>query len=953
MSQQWHYARHGQTYGPYTPEQLRDLAEAGRLLPDDLVTREGASKWVPARSVPGLFPDQAAARSAPPPPRADAPREAIASRPVPLKPVPLTPVAAEEKPPSTLVAALLGLPKPLLFGLCGGIGGLLGALLLGELLWLLLSPSGLAAPPLQIAVPPAVRVYAGGRNRFLIKVERTGFKGPVKVEVAPIEHVNVPPIEIPADKKEGEVEVQASDRSPLWQSKLEIKATALTDKPIAPVTASMDLSVEVMPPTLAVVASPRVPVDQGGKGRFTVRVGRARFDGDVLVRFSGLPAGVFIRDHLIKKGATDATVDVTVPPTCPVADTPVTVEASSQLDGTRVARTGKFVLAVQRRPPPTVDVVFVLDLTGSMQFAINGIKQGIQSFVEGLERERLDARIGVICFRDIDPPPAGDNERPYALMFPQPDGGTGSFTKDYRAVRDKVAPLIAGGGGDEPESSLQAMVLAAEQPFRPKASRVLVLITDAPPKIHARERIATVPQTVEELKKREIDQVHLVIRQRELNGEFRPFKNDFAGEWFNLENATRGDAFAGLLPSLSKAISRITVAARPKASTNLEPPPLPEAGSASFAPPPDVPVLKAVQSTQAFAAKDRFRLLLAIVAWTMVVAGAISLFIVAGQQLHARQAFVDLSAAARAVGGGLLAGLLGGAVGQLVFQSIARGGLAVESISRVLGWSLLGGLIGVIMAFFVPNLKSLRGMAGGLMGGVLGAMAFVILSLVLGQLLGRWMGAAILGFFIGLMVALAELAFRRWWLEIAVSAREVRTVTLGTAPVTIGGDERRVTFYVQGAPPVALRYSIDEDRVLCEDETTGEVTEIEPGDHRTLGRVGITMRSYGTSKKTGYVLSLSNGRDLILQEGMPLTAEDLPGLQARGTDGIVALVSRHPTQPKQVTLRNRSQQPWSVRFYDGRTQVVEPGRGIDLDDQIQLNFGQVQGIIEIEQAARR
>ena len=86
--------------------------------------------------------------------------------------------------------------------------------------------------------------------------------------------------------------------------------------------------------------------------------------------------------------------------------------------------------------------------------------------------------------------------------------------------------------------------------------------------------------------------------------------------------------------------------------------------------------------------------------------------------------------------------------------------------------------------------------------------------------------------------------------------------------------------------------------MLCEDAATGETTEVVPGDRRTVGRVAITVCSPASSQKTGYTLQLSSGKAVLLQEGMPLTADDLPGLQARGQDGIVALVSRHPTQPQ-------------------------------------------------------
>ena len=52
-------------------------------------------------------------------------------------------------------------------------------------------------------------------------------------------------------------------------------------------------------------------------------------------------------------------------------------------------------------------------------------------------------------------------EEPFVLEI---DGK--AFTKDYEAFRNEVKKQLARGGGDEPESSLQGLALAARQPFR-------------------------------------------------------------------------------------------------------------------------------------------------------------------------------------------------------------------------------------------------------------------------------------------------------------------------------------------------------------------------------------------------------------------------------------------------------------------------------------------------------
>jgi hypothetical protein len=52
----WFVARNKTKEGPYTSAQLKQLATAGQLGPQDMVLREGHGKWLPAASIKGLLP---------------------------------------------------------------------------------------------------------------------------------------------------------------------------------------------------------------------------------------------------------------------------------------------------------------------------------------------------------------------------------------------------------------------------------------------------------------------------------------------------------------------------------------------------------------------------------------------------------------------------------------------------------------------------------------------------------------------------------------------------------------------------------------------------------------------------------------------------------------------------------------------------------------------------------
>lgn len=107
-----------------------------------------------------------------------------------------------------------------------------------------------------------------------------------------------------------------------------------------------------------------------------------------------------------------------------------------------------------------VDVVFVLDVTGSMTEEIAGVRDNIIAFAEALSGVGISFRLGMVTF--------GDEIRG---IFP--------FTSDVLAFQTEVGKQTASGGGDSPENSLEALYQASILPFRQEAHRVIVWITDA------------------------------------------------------------------------------------------------------------------------------------------------------------------------------------------------------------------------------------------------------------------------------------------------------------------------------------------------------------------------------------------------------------------------------------------------------------------------------------------
>lgn len=116
-------------------------------------------------------------------------------------------------------------------------------------------------------------------------------------------------------------------------------------------------------------------------------------------------------------------------------------------------------LSPQRRVP--VDFIFVVDVTGTMQAYINGVRDNLERFVRTLLLRGIDYRLGLVLFSDV-----------IERVYPP--------TEDYKEFLAWISRIWASGGMDEKENALEALAEAARMPFRPSANRVAVLITDAP-----------------------------------------------------------------------------------------------------------------------------------------------------------------------------------------------------------------------------------------------------------------------------------------------------------------------------------------------------------------------------------------------------------------------------------------------------------------------------------------
>jgi hypothetical protein len=188
-----------------------------------------------------------------------------------------------------------------------------------------------------------------------------------------------------------------------------------------------------------------------------------------------------------------------------------------------------------------------------MQGEINAIRDSIASFADTISSHGVRVRVGLIEFRD-----RFVREEAHVLDF---NGQV--FTQDPVIFRLKLSGLKATGGGDAPESSLDALMLALRQPFSPDASKVIVLITDAPPHLPDKET-KSISEVLQKIHAVGIGQLYIVMRTQDPDSQiYLKLLESTKGLVFDLGTGedflTRAEHFKRTLMSLGKTISATTV----------------------------------------------------------------------------------------------------------------------------------------------------------------------------------------------------------------------------------------------------------------------------------------------------------------------------------------------------------------------------------------------------------
>ncbi|QBH97573.1 hypothetical protein EKN56_14890 [Limnobaculum zhutongyuii] len=216
-------------------------------------------------------------------------------------------------------------------------------------------------------------------------------------------------------------------------------------------------------------------------------------------------------------------------------------------------------------------------------------------------------------------------------------------------------------------------------------------------------------------------------------------------------------------------------------------------------------------------------------------AALISLFIVIGQSYYQSRTFPILSKLTAVLFQGLMFGALGGAI--VYFCIMTNSEFAYYG--RIVGWGICGATCGFLVSRNIPNMGAKLAIIAGAIGGVAGCLLMYLH-------LGFVTGVAVTGAVIGIVVASAEVMFRKGWVDVTVYSEPLKqsgismakpinqyVLNLGKDAIQVGySSDMDILLKAKGiamSKEVSL-ITLENGKCYLSDTKTGTKKEIKPGE---------------------------------------------------------------------------------------------------------------------------
>lgn len=148
-----------------------------------------------------------------------------------------------------------------------------------------------------------------------------------------------------------------------------------------------------------------------------------------------------------------------------------------------------------------VDIVFLIDTTGSMGTYIRNVKNNINDFVNEIEAASITPNFALVEYRDITFDGQDSTNVKENIDY-------SNWFKGAEEFKTELSKLTIDGGGDTPETAIDALEMARQLDLRKSSQKFFILVTDAGYKISNNYGIQSMDEMIELLN---VDNINVSI----------------------------------------------------------------------------------------------------------------------------------------------------------------------------------------------------------------------------------------------------------------------------------------------------------------------------------------------------------------------------------------------------------------------------------------------------------
>lgn len=184
------------------------------------------------------------------------------------------------------------------------------------------------------------------------------------------------------------------------------------------------------------------------------------------------------------------------------------------------------------------DIVFIIDTTGSMAEEIDNVRNNVSAFVDALKIRNIAPYLGLVEYKDINADGIDST-----IVY---KNGTKNWFSDIELYKSKIKTLNADGGGDTPESAVDALETARLLDMRSSAAKFFILVTDADYHVDNRYGIESMASEIELLNNQKINTS--VVTSQYIKSVYNDLYSQTGGIYANIN----GDFYHELLAIADK-----------------------------------------------------------------------------------------------------------------------------------------------------------------------------------------------------------------------------------------------------------------------------------------------------------------------------------------------------------------------------------------------------------------